>query len=525
MSDNMDQQSEIETLELGVKSAKVASLVGMTQLLSILIGGVTLIVLARLLLPTEYGIYTLAYSVSVLFSAFGLSGIGHYLNKYIPFWTARRKKDDLSRDLGASFAVLIGISLAATAVGVAFSGVISQYVFHSTAYISLIDLALATIVFTQLMYLAYNALIGFKDGVGSALTYSTGNIFTSIASIALVVTGFGAYGAIAGVLVGAVCSIAVGAFFITRHSSIRLTAGDIGARAKRILGFSMPIAGASIISSFMSSFSILLLGIFSSAALVGSFGVAYRIGTIATTATAFIGSVLVQMFASALETRKAREKLGRLYNYSIYFGAVVAAPIAVYLIVLAHPFVISLFPEYTSSLLYTPALTISLLIGTVGSYALALAISMGEVRRVLKYTVITGIVQFALLLALVPLINAYGVIVAVYLAGSLMSNYLYMRYMRVEKKIKTELGKVYRVIVASLVLAVFLAPVTLAPISETLQLAAGIIVVIVLYPILLGMTRSMGEGEMHLLREFGKSTPVVGRMIVAIASYVSYFSR
>ncbi len=521
----MDQQSEIETLELGVRSAKVASLVGLTQVASIVIGGVMLIVLARLLQPAQYGIYTLAYSVSVLFSAFSLSGIGHYLNKYIPVWTARKKSKELSYDLGASFIALAGISLVAIVVGVAFSGIIAQYVFHNASYIPLIYLALASIVLTQLMYLSYNALIGFKDGVGSAVTYSAGTLAIAVASIVLVLYGYGVYGAIAGIIIGAAIGLTTGMYFITRHSGVAISIDDLGSRTRKILGFSLPVAGAGIVFAFMNNFSILALGALSSAAIVGSFGVSYRIGTIATAATGFIASVLVQMFASALESGKAVEKIRKLYNYSIYFGAAIAAPIAIYLIVLSHPFVDSLFPAFRSSLLYTPALTVSVLIGIVATYASALAISFGDVRKVLKYAIITGIVQFALLIPLILLFNAYGVIIAVYLAGSLVGNYLYIRYMRRELKIRTEFGKVYRVIAASVLLAIVLAPVTMLPLSETLQLVLGILLVIAVYPIFLGLTRAMGSDERRLLEEIGKSTPVIGGLLGYFASYISFFSR
>lgn len=520
----MDHETDIETLELGVKSAKVASLVGLTQILSLAVGGIMLIVLARLLQPEQYGIYTLAYSVSALFSAFSLSGIGHYLNKYIPTWLARKKRSELSYDLGASFEILAAISLIAMAVGAVFSGVISEYVFHSAAYVNLIYLALASIVFTQLMYLAYNALIGFRDGTGLAFTYFTGTLAIAIASISLVLLGYGVYGAIAGIIVGATAGIATGMFFITRRSQVHFFIDGILERAKTILSFSAPVAGATLILATITNFSVLYLGVFSSAAILGSFGVSYRIGMLATTATGFIGSVLVQMFASALESRNAAKKIRKLYNYSLYFGAAIAAPIAVYLIVFAQAFVDSLFPTYTSSLLYTPTLTVSLLLGTLGVYASMLAISMGKVRKVIKYAAITGAFQIVLALVLIPMLNVYGLIASVYLAGSLLSDYLYMRYMRRELRIRTEFGKLSKVLATSLLLAVLLAPITLIPVRETIQLVIGIVVAVIAYPALLGVTGAMRREERRMLEAMGESTPALRRLFALTVAYISFFS-
>jgi O-antigen/teichoic acid export membrane protein len=521
----MDKQTEAETLKLGVKSAKVASLVGLTHIVSMIIGAFTLIVLARLMQPAQYGVYTLAYSVSLLFSAFSLSSVGSYLNKYIPLWTARKRKDEIGKDLGTSFMALIATNIVAIAIGIVLSGFIAANVFHSAAYTPLIYLALVGVIFTQLMYLSYNTLIGFRDGVGTAITYSAGNIAIAAGSIALVLMGFGAYGAIAGMVIGTAFGSFVGLYFITRHSKMKFSVDSFGPRARRILGFSLPIAAASMIPFFINNFSILLLGFFSSAAIIGSFGIAYKIGSIATTATGFIGSVLVQMFSSAIESRKAMEKVSKLYNYSIYFGALIAVPIAVYLIVFSHAVVGSLFPAYKSSLLYTPAVTVSLLIGVIGVYATALLMSMGKVMKVIKYSVITGIAQTALLLLLVPLLNVYGLIISVYLAGSLLTNYLYVHYMRNNLKIETMLGGVYRVIAAGAILSVALALITIIPVSETQQLLIGIVATILGYPLFLGLMKAVGKEEMRLIEAIGESTRALRGTVNWLASYISFFAR
>ncbi len=521
----MEIEEDIETLELGVKSAKVASLVALTQIASIVISGIMLIVLARLLQPTLYGIYTLAYSVSVLFSAFGLSGVGHYLNKHIPMWIARRKRDELQKDLGASYLIVFSISALAAVVGIGFSGVISTYAFHSTSYMPLIALSLVSILFTQLVYLSYNALIGFKDGVGSSLTYSLWNVAVAVASISLVVLGYGVFGAILGIILGSIVGIIAGLYFILKHSRMKFEVIGMGKRAKKILSFSLPVAAAAIVPGLLNNFSVLFLGVFSTAAIIGSFGVSYRIGTIVITAAGFIASVLVQMFASALESKNSRKKISKLYNYSIYFGTMITVPVAVYLIVLSRPFVISLFPAFRSSLLYTPTLAISLLIGMIGIYASALAISNGDVHKVFKYAAITGVVQLLLLLALVPLINAYGIIIGVYLAGSLVSDYLYINYMKRDLHIETEISSIYRMLLASVILALVLAPINFLPISQTLQLVVGGLAIIVVYPILLGITKALGTEQLKLLRAIGQRTPGIGGVVTLLTNYMAFFVR
>ncbi len=517
--------ADAETLEIGVSSAKVASLVAVTQVVVTAISGVMLIVLARLLQPASYGVYTLAYSVSLFFSAFGLAGIGHYLNKYVPLWIARKKRGELEKDLGVSFASLAGICIIAIIAGAALSGFISAYVFHSANYTSLIWIALLTILFMQLMYLCYNALIGFRDGIGAAATYTAGTLLIAIFSIGFVIRGYGVNGAFYGIIAGASAGVAIGIFYISKHSRIDVFPGDFAERARKVAGFSFPVASAFLVSVAMNNLSVLVLGAFSSAALIGSFGVAYRIGTIVNAAIFFVGSVLVQMFSSILESRKSKDKIGRLYNYSIYFGALLAVPAAAYLIALAPAFVASLFPGYRSSLLYTPAVTLSILVGIIGIYASSLVISIGKVKKVLKYAILTGAAQLILLLVLVPIMHAYGVILGVYLGGNLLSNYLYMRYMDRELKIKTNMAKVYKIIIAGVFLAAVLYPINFLPFSQTAQLVIGGIVMLIVYPALLGLTKSIGKGELRLLQKVRESSPAFRIFMPPVVSYISLFIR
>lgn len=521
----MREEKETGTVKLGIKSAKVASLAAMTSVLSIVIGGLMVIVLARLLQPAEYGIYTLATGVSTFFSAFGLLGIDNYLNRSIPIWSARNKRDELRKDLGTSMLVLFAASLAAVLVGVACSGFISTYVFHSPNYVPVIDVALVSTIFMLLMFLEASALIGFKDGIGSAITFSGGTIAIAFASIALVLLGYGVFGAISGMVVGSAFGVAIGVFFINKRSRIEFKVSGFAQRAKHILLFSLPLTGASLISTLVYSFSVILLGVFSSSLILGSFGIAYNIGTMVSVAIGFVGTVLVQMFSSALESRKSRQTIGKLYNYSIYFGLMLSIPIVVYLIVFAHAFVVSLFPNFRSALLYIPAICVSFVIGSVGVYASSLAISTGKVRTVLKYAALTGIAQFALLLLLVPIINAYGVIIGVYLIGNLINDYLYVRYMKREMHITIQFGRIFKIVFASILLAVLLSPINLLQIDQRLQLAFGIVATLIIYPILLGLTRAIGKKEVDLLRMMGKSTPRMEGLFYYLASYISIFIR
>ena len=524
----MPYESDVDTFEIGVSSAKVASFVAITQILAVITSGIMLVVVARLLGPSDYGIYTLAYGVAAFFGSFGLFGVAHYMNRYIPHLLTDNKKQELAETLGASIVLLLLICVAFFLLGVVFSGFIASYVFHNAAYEKLIIIALFSSTFTMLMGLEYNILIGFKDGVGCAITYTSGSASTAIISIALVLLGYGPLGAILGTILGSLVGVVVGNVMINKHSKIVINIDVLGKRIERVqhmLRFSVILSASSMVSTMLNNFAIIFLGAFSLPEVVGSFGVAYRIGMVIVTVITFIGSVLLQMFSSVLAKKGSLQGVGKLYNQSIYFGVLFAAPIAAYLVALSHAFVTSVFPSYTSAQFYIPLLSISLLLGIISAYASSVVISVGKVKKVLKYSALTAAVQLSLLILLVPFFDAYGIILGLYLSGSLVGNYLYVRYMRRVLHIETSLAKVYKVIAASVALAFLLFPINMLSVSQTAQLFIGVIAGAVLYPILLGVTNALGSAELKTLDSVARSTPALGGLLSFAVSYAALFVR
>ena len=91
----MPYESDAETMELGLSGAKLSYFFAITQIASVVISGGMVILIARMLGPASYGIYTLAYTVATFFSSFGVLGVMDYINKYIPHLQAKRKKKEL----------------------------------------------------------------------------------------------------------------------------------------------------------------------------------------------------------------------------------------------------------------------------------------------------------------------------------------------------------------------------------------------------------------------------------------------
>jgi O-antigen/teichoic acid export membrane protein len=518
-----DSENALESaIDLGVKSANVASFVAVAQIAAVLINGITLIAIARLLVPSTYGIYAIAYALAALFGAVSLN-FGNYLNKYIPHFQARNEKGSIGVLFGDALVFTLVISAAAGLVGVGFSTFISAYEFHAAGYGVMVDLAMLGVIFTALLTLEYSTLIGFGDGKGAAITFVTNNVMLAVSSISLVCLGYGAIGAISGIVIGPLAGAVAGIFIIGRRFGIRIRLKGIKERAKKMFAFCLPIAGGSIVGGLVGSAAIPLLGLFVLPAVVAPFGVALRVGSLISIEMGFVGAVLIQLFANALERTKSLRGLKVLYNYSIYFGVLITAPIVMYLVDFPNALVSTLFPAYGTAVYYIPAMGVGLLLGIIGSYGASLAISAGDVRKNFKYTLITSAAGFAAMLVLVPLIGAYGIIIGVYFLGSIVSDYLYIRYAKDRMRIGTELGGLARILIASAIAAAIVYPVSLLGIRPIFQLAIGVVAILLLYPPLLVKTKALGKREIALMEKMSKRVQTFGKLIGVLVAYASLF--
>lgn len=511
------------TVELGVKSANVASFVAIAQISAVLINGITLIAIARLLVPSAYGIYAIAYALAAVFGSFSLN-FGNYLNKYIPHFQAKKDGRGISELFGDALVFTLVISAAAGLAGVGLGAFISTYEFHAAGYGTLIDLAMLSVIFTALLNLEYSALIGFGDGKGAAAMFVTNNLVLAVSSISLVCLGYGAMGAVAGISLGPLAGALAGIVIIAGRFGIRIRLREMGKRVKRMFAFCTPIAAGGIVGGLVSSFSVPLLGLFVLPVVLAPFGVAIRVGSLISIEMGFVGAVLIQLFANALERTGSFRGLKELYNYSIYFGVLITAPIVMYLVDFPGALVSTLFPAYGAAVYYIPAIGACMLLGIVGSYGASLAISAGDVKKNLKYTLIVSAVQLAAMAALVPFVGAYGIIIGVYFLGGVVSDYLYIRYARERMRIGTELNGLARILVASAIAAAIAFPISLVGIRPVFQLAAGAAAILLVYPPLLVKTGAVSRKEIELMEKMSKRVQTFGKLIGALAAYAALFA-
>ena len=167
---------------------------------------VAITIIARLLGPSQYGVYTLSILIpSILLNFLGF-GVSSGITRYAAYHLSQQRPDLAKRMTinGVVFLILFGAVL--TGVSYVSAGFLSSVVLHRPEISSSVQLA-SLIIFAQAVFQAsISALLGWSYMGDISIT----NVFQSILRLAiavpLVVFGFAVFGA----LVGYVLSVALG---------------------------------------------------------------------------------------------------------------------------------------------------------------------------------------------------------------------------------------------------------------------------------------------------------------------------
>ena len=162
--------------------------------------------------------------------------------------------------------------------------------------------------------------------------------------------------------------------------------------------------------------------------------------------------------------------------------------------------------------------------GIVGMAGGALAISVGDVRKVFVYSVIVTVAQLISILTLVPAYGAEGLIVSMLLVPGVITDILYIRYVGKSLMLKVDYN-IIGILTSNAALVAVLLGVGALGASPAVELAIGILALAVLYPILLSLTGSIKRDDAVLLYKVGKNIPVVGIVIDYMMLYINRLIR
>jgi O-antigen/teichoic acid export membrane protein len=514
-----------ELEEFGIETAKNTSLYVGAQLASSLISFAVLIIAARVLGPSDFGIFIIAVSFATLLGFGGNLSFGAALRKMLPAAAGDTKR--IRSLLGNAFFFGSLTGLVITLIAFALSGAIAVYVYHDALLSLPLGIASIMIVLTVLFNVGLSSLVGIgriKQAAISDLLYST----TQLAAVSILIyLGYGIPGAVAGMVFGFFAGLAAEILYL------RKAIGGITTTISRkvigqMLDFSMPVFVSQISSMGFTNFAVLLLGVFVASSIVGNYGAALKLGVAFQVITASTSFIMLFSFSKVLQakTRLSRH-IKSIYASTVYYSFLFVLPMLAYLVSSARPFSYLFFSSaYTLTPAYFTVIAIGVTIDALEVYAGNLMLAYGRPRVYMRYQLAAIAICLVLMLALTPYLGVAGVLFPLFVVSPVLLGVVYCITLSRDFELTLHYRKLSALAIAALATAALAILLHLVlNYGGHVELVVNLLLVLLVYPPLAVLFRGIEENNIGFLRKFAQRLGPVSPLLRAVLSYTAFFVR
>ncbi len=440
------------------------------RILAQIVSFIVSVVLARLLLPEEYGIVSIVLIFITIADVFVSSGFTSALIQ---------RKDATNEDFSTIFYCSLAVSILTYVILFLFAPLIANFYNMS-------ELTLVVRVFSlKLIISAYNSVqhaYVSRHMIFKRFFFSTlfGTLVSGIVGIILAYKGFGVWALIAQYFVNAIIDSLVLSFTIPWHPQLVFSKKS----AKELMSFGWKVLAADLSGSFFDQLRTLIIGkVYTPADLAfynkGKQAPAMLTDNMSTT-------IMTVLFPAIANESDNKDKVKNLARQALRTMSFVIFPMMIGCAFVARPLVLTLLTsKWESCIVYMQILSIMSALSIIGSTSLQVIKAVGKSDTLLKLEFIKKPIYFALLMIGVS-ISVLGVAITglIYtVIGTLINSEAMSK--TIGYKVTEQLKDITPSLALSVIMGICIHIITLFNISNnllllTIQVLAGIIIYIAL---------------------------------------------
>ncbi|RLI97786.1 MAG: hypothetical protein DRP00_03460 [Candidatus Aenigmatarchaeota archaeon] len=509
-----------KALQMGKTSAVGSFKLFIGIVSSTIIMAIGTIILARLMTPEEYGLYSVALIPSYTFILLRDWGINSAIIKYVASSREQKREDQIPQLIAAGFLFKIIIGLGLSIILAVFSFFVASNVFNRPEASSFIAITSITIIAGALLTTSQSAFIGFERMEFYSLTSICQAFFKTLTSILLVLMGLSVLGAVLGYTISYIIGGLIGVviLYVALLRKIKpksLHRSSLTKTLKKMLHYGAPLSMTNIILGLLQQFYAFLMAIYCTDRLIGNFKVASQFATILTFFTFPISTVLFPVF-SKINPHNERKLLQMIFTSSVKYATMILVPITLMVMALSKPIVSTLFGEkWTYAPLYLTLYIVNYLFVMLGSLTLSnLLAGIGETKMQLKLSLITLTIGIPLSLVLIPSMGIIGLILTITVADK-PSLLIGLNWTRKKYKIKIDIKSSIRIGAASALGAI----VTVITINyfimwaEWMRFTLGTLAFIITYLLAAPTIGAINKSDINNLKTMFSELGVISKLI------------
>ena len=368
-------------------------------------GFLVVAVITRLVSPGVYGLFVLSTSVLHLTQVFASAGLHRAIDYFVPQYLDR---DEPGRARGVTIQVfsLLLLTSTVTGIGLFFAADTLATAFDEPG----VATGLRMLAVALPLLAIFNGLMGSYSGI-KRLRYRvyvrdiTRPTIRLIATVGLLLVGFGLVGIVGGYMIGLAVGILLGIVLLARHDALKHGTMSF-TPLREILWYGVPLALAGVIYVVMGQVDYFVVGYFMGSEDVG----VYRIGYMLAANLLVFFSSLAPIFKPLIaETRSNRDAVAERYRTATRWVLALSLPVAAILVLGAEAYLSLIFtPQYTAASGVVLALIVGYLVSvTAGGPDGALLQGLGYSRLVFLNSALLLIANVGFSVLLVP---RYGIL-------------------------------------------------------------------------------------------------------------------
>jgi O-antigen/teichoic acid export membrane protein len=499
---------------------------------SSLISALGVIVLANLLTPSEYGLYSIAFYLPTLVALFRDWGMNFSMVKYIAQYKKEDNIDGVRAVLvyGLVFEIISGAIL--SLIVFLSADFLSTSIFNRPELGSLMRIASLTIFFGGVSAASLSVFMGHERMGFNSVIMVFQSVARSLVSPLLVFLGFRTFGAVWGTTVSIIVAAVVGVTVIfvsfSRHLRPYGKANMGGLTTLRVLWkFGFPLSLASILGGFLAQFFSFMMAIYSSNVLIGNYQVAINFSVILAFFSGPISAVLFPAF-SKLNSADESETLKTVFRFSVKYTAFILVPVTAALMTLSYPLVNTLFSgKYEYAPFFLVLYSISSLLAGFGSISVNNFINgQGATTVTLKLTLSTLIVGIPAALVFIPAFQITGVIIGSLLAG-IPNLVLGLWWIKKHFSVSVDWPSSLKIFASSGLAVAATSFFLFAPFGteEWVRLLGGAVIFSLVYFGSAASLRTLSTTDLHHLKDMASELGPISKLVIAALNTMGKVSR
>jgi O-antigen/teichoic acid export membrane protein len=507
----------MELTEIGAESARGSfSLIAGTAA-STIISAVGTIVIARLLGPSGYGLYTLALVFPTLFTAIADFGLSPAMNRHAASLRSERKYSKLADMIRSGLVFEFAAGAVVFLLVFVLSGQLAAFALQRQDIGQLVALASVMIIF-QVFSFAYAAFVGLDRMGLSAIMLVLRDATRTVTSPLLILVGFGVGGAIGGWITGyAVASVLGVSLLLSCRQTFRDRPGVVdsekgmSADIQTMVHYGVPLYIGSLLTMALMQYQRIILAFFVSDAEIGNFSAAFSFGALVSIVATPVATALFPAFSKLdLETRK--DDVKRMFKLSVRYVTLLIFPVAIAIATLSKDLTRAVYgASYADAPTYLTLyiLTWLLLWGGGGLGNLLITNFFGGIGRTseaLKVALVQLVVFLPVAPVMASLYRVPGSIVAVILSA-LVSTIFGLRLAVRKYGMQVDLGGLLGALAASLVSALPILPIVYySPLPSLANALIGALIYLAAYLTVAPVFRAVKRADLQTL------IPILGQI-------------